>query len=68
MMAGDNENGSIIGVFPDRDTAKDWLERMVTHLIKDGLYIKDTELTEVNLRWRAGVVFEKEQLEFDFDN
>lgn len=65
-MAGDSENGSVIAVFTDRERAAEWLDRMVKFLRDQGLIITDAQIDEINTKFRAGVVFKKEQMEFDF--
>jgi len=64
-MSGTYENGCMIAVFVTRDQAEAWIEKMVDLLETEGLHIEKTELEEINTKFRAGVIFKKQQLEFD---
>jgi hypothetical protein len=67
-MAGDHESGSIIAVFNEESAAEAWLDKMVNHLLDDGLFLEEAKIEQINTKYRAGVIFKKLQMElFEID-
>jgi len=67
-MVDINKNGgSLIGVFNSYEEAEDWITRMLPAFSDDLIY--EIEITPINgtvNRFRAGIVYRKAQLEFEF--
>jgi len=67
-MAGDELNGSIIGVFPSKDAAEDWVTKMLEVICENPeRVIDDVQIDEIGGRFRAGVIYKALQTEMNFE-
>lgn len=61
------QSGSMIYTHTIEDKVYDWLEKTVALLQREGLFVEEAKVECINTKYRAGIIYKQQQMEFEFE-